>query len=274
MKETIECKDKNNRRHATWKVLGIFVAVAVLIYGFIFLFNYSIAYDHDTGGGWIPPSFAIIVYYFELAVASIIALVIVKIILKKRVRIWPLLLSAVLIPIICYNFNYRSFKRSGFLYPLVDKGGIFHFMAIGDYNFDGMNDELHHRLYDERERSSRYGGHFNDTIIKYIDTTVVGTGYSLDGFCFYDWETKIIDLHLIKNDIQYKQITIVVAFQDPALAQKVSFYLEGADPTLLNHTVNRDNTVSMVFDADICAKWQNNAEKEFFEIPIRYVIND
>lgn len=63
-------------------------------------------------------------------------------------------MSAVLLPTLCYQFNYHAFGKDGFLYPLVDKGGIFHFIVIGDYNFDGMNDELYHVKYDERDVSA------------------------------------------------------------------------------------------------------------------------
>ncbi len=206
-------EEKNNQKHITWKVLGIFAVVVALVCGVVFLYNYGIAYD-DNMEGWIPPSFAVVYYYFCVAVVAIIVSVFLKSIWKNRVRFWLLFLASVLIPIICYQFNYHTLKKDGILYPLVDEGGIFHFMAIGDYDFDGMNDEQHHRLYEEREYSSRYGGHFDDTIIDYIDTTAVGTGPSLSGtFCFYDWEERTIDLHLDKTGVDINRSRLRLLFK-------------------------------------------------------------
>lgn len=271
MEETTQSENKNNKPHTTCKVLGIFALTIIFICGFVFIINYNIAYDDDTGGGWLPPSFAVIFYYFWIVITSIIAAIVLKIFFKKRVRIWALLLISVFIPIICYNFNYHTLKRDGFLYPLVDKGGIFHFIAIGDYNFDGMNDEQHHILYDEREYSMRYGGHFDDTVIDYIDTSAIGTGGGLSGcFCFYDWEERIIQLFLDKDSVNLKQVEIIVAFQEASIAHDVSFYLDGVK---LNHTVSKDNTISIVFDDDTCSDLQNRIGGENRYIPIKYVVN-
>ncbi len=275
MKEAIKNEAKSSQRHTAWKVLGIFALVAILICGFVFIFNYNRAYDDYTGAGWFPPSFGIIVWHYLLAIIFIFVAIILKIALRKRVRIWMLLLASVLIPIFCYNFNFRAYGKDGFLYPLVDEGGIFHFIVIGDYNFDGMNDERYHILYDERQISSGCGGHFDDTIIDFIETTAIGTGASLEGtFCFYDWENRIIDLHLDKSDVEFKQIKITVVFQDPTMAERTAFYLRDSDGVLLDHTVNVNNSVSIVFDADTCADWQNTSENERIKIPIKYVVND
>ncbi len=272
MEETNKSENKNDQQHISRKVLGIFALTIILVCGFVFIINYNFAYDDDTGGGWIPPSFGVVFYYFLLAVASIITSIILKVVLKNRVRLWALLLSAILLPIICYNFNYQSLGKDGFLYPLVDEGGIFHFIVIGDYNFDGMNDEQYHLLYDERQYSSRYGGHFDDTIIDYIDTTATGTGGGLSGcHSFYDWEDRTIELFLNKDSVKLKQVKILVAFQEPSMAHNVSFYL---DDSKLNHTVSKYNTVSIIIDADTCSDLQNRIGGENRYIPIKYVVNE
>jgi len=69
--------------------------------------------------------------------------------------------------------------------------------------------------------------------------------------------------------VQFKQIKIIVAFQEPTMAQRAFFWLEDSE---LEHTINDNNTVAIVFDADTCAKWQNNSEKEYIKISISYVI--
>lgn len=272
MKENIKNENKNNQQHIAWKVLGIFALVMFLICGFVFIFSYNSAYDNHPGAGWLPPSFSVIVWYFLLAIVFIFVAIVLKIVLKKRVRIWTLLLSAVLLPILCYHFNYHAFDKDGFLYPLIDKGGIFHFIVIGDYNFDGMNDELYHIKYDERRHSTRYGGHFDDKIIDYIDTNAVGTGGGLSGcHCFYDWEERVIELYLDNDSVKLKQVEILVAFQEPSMAHNVSFYL---DDSKLNYTVNNNNTVSIIFDADTCSDLQNRLGVENRYIPIKYVVSE
>jgi hypothetical protein len=218
----------------------------------------------------VSPSFGVIVCHYLLAITFIFVAIILKITLKKRVRFWILLIASVLIPIICYHFNFRAFGKDGLLYPLVDKGGIFHFVVIGDYNFDGINDEVYHIKYDEREYSTRYGGHFDDTIIDYIDTNAVGTGGGLSGcHCFYDWEERVIQLFLDEDSVELKKVEILVAFQEPSLAHDVSFYL---DDFQLNHIVNENNTVSIVFDADACLALQKRLVGEERYIPIQYVV--
>ena len=272
MEENIKNESKNNQQHFAWKVLGIFVLTLILICGFVFIFNYNIAYDGDAGAGWLPPSFAVVYYYFLLTVAGIITSIILKVVLKKRVRIWALLLVCVFVPIICYNFNYNAFKKDGPFHFLVDKGGIFHFIAIGDYNFDGMNDEFYHINYEEREYSSRYGGHFDDTIVDYIDTNSIGTGGGLSGcFCFYDWEERVIELFLDKDSVKLKQVEILVSFQDKSIANNVSFYLDGRR---LSHTVNKYGVASIIFDANACLKLQNRIGGKNRYIPIKYVVKD
>ncbi len=254
------------------RILPLIFAVAIiLICGLVFIFNYSSAYNNDSGAGFIPPSFGVIYYFFLIALAFIIAAILLKVTLRKRVNIGTLLLSAVLLPILCYLFNYHSLGENGFLHFLVDDGGVLNFVVIGDYDFDGMNDEYHHILYDEREYSSRYGGHFDDTIIDYIDTTAVGTGAALSGcHCSYDWEEKVIKLYLAEGNVKLKQIKITVAFQDPSMAEKVSFYL---GDTELEHTLNEGNTVSIVFDAVSSSKLQNSIDRNHRYIPIKYVLN-
>ena len=53
-----EQKNKN----IIWKVPLIFALAIILICGVVFLFNYDIAYDDDSAGGWLPPSFGVIFY--------------------------------------------------------------------------------------------------------------------------------------------------------------------------------------------------------------------
>lgn len=258
--------------HVKWRALAIFAATLIIICGLVFLFKYDIAYDDLTDGGWLPPSIEVIVIYIFWAILALIASFLLKIFLKERVSIISLLLASVFIPIICYNFNYHTLKKEGPLYFLVDDGGIFHFITIGDYNFDGINDKRYHILYDERKYSSRYGGHFDDTIIDYIDTFAIGTGGGLSScHCFYKWEERYIMLFLDEVSVKLKQVEILVAFQDGVKAENVSFYL---DDYKLDHIVNKNNSISLIFDADTCLELQNRLIGEEWYIPIYYIVNE
>lgn len=274
MEENNYIKEESKKALAPWKVFFIFAAAIVLICGIIFLFDYNNAYKTSTDGGWIPPSFGVIYYYFLVSVVSIIVSIILKIILKKRVKIWSLIATAVLFPIFCYNFNILTYSKAGLLYPLVDKGGIFHFIVNHDFNFDGMNDEQHHLLYDERKYSTREGGHFDDTIIDYIDSTAIGTGPALSVFTSYDWENKIIDLHINNDNVIYKKVTITIAFIDPEMAKSSVFYFDKIIEPIQNVTINEDNTVTLMFDAETCADWQFKSGMDLIEIPIKYHVYD
>ena len=269
--------DENNiiteqkNKNTIWKVLLIFSLAIILICGIVFLFNYDIAYDDDSAGGWFPPSFSVIFLYFILSVFSICAAIILKRVYRKRVSIISLLAVAIIMPIICYQFNYNTLKKDGALYSLVDEGGIFHFIAIKDFNFDGMNDDRYHKLYDERRYSSRHGGHFDDEIIDYIDTVAIRRGPALNAFCSYDWEEKVIELHLNKDNIVYKEIIVTVAFQEAATAKKTSFYLNNSE---LTPDETSEKTVTFIFDAETCANWQSASEVVFIEIPFEYTVTD
>ncbi len=254
-----------------WKVLLIFTLAIIFICGVVFLFNYDIAYDDNSGAGWLPPSFSVIFLYFIFSVISIVAAIILKIVYKKRVSIISLLAVAIIMPIICYKFNYNTLKKDGALYPLVDEGGIFHFIAIKDFNFDGMNDERYHILYDERRDSARYGGHFNDKIIDYIDTVAIGTGPALNASCSYDWEEKVIELLLNRDNIVYKEIIVTVAFQEASVANRTSFYLNNSE--LIPDEIS-EKSVTFIFDAETCANWQSASEVEIIEIPFEYIVMD
>lgn len=261
----ITTEQKNEK--IIWKVLLIFALAIILICAAVFLFNYDTAYNDDSGAGWLPPSFGVIFLYFILSVVSIIAAITLKVVYRKRVSIFSLFAAAIILPIMCYQFNYNTLKKGGALYPLVDEGGIFHFIAIKDFNFDGMNDEEHHILYDERRYSCRYGGHFDDEVIDYIDTVAIGTGPALNAFCFYDWKTKVIDLHLNRDNIVYKEIIVTVAFQEKSTAKITSFYLDDVE---LIPDKTSEKTFTFIFDAETCANWQNESETEFIEILIEY----
>lgn len=264
---------KNKQKQFSLLILGIFVGVAILICGFVFIHNYDDAFVNRYDSLFSAREIMAIRYIF-LAMLYIVSAVVLKVIFRKRVRILVLLLTATIVPIICYHFNYITFKKDGALYPLVAEGGIFHFITIGDYNFDGINDQEYHILYDERQFSTTEGGHFNDTLVDFVNTTAIGTGGALHVTnCSYDWEMKTLNLEFQK-DVMFKEIKILVKFKDTENIENVSFHFKDDEFTTIKHTVENSNTLSITFDSQMCKQWQNNSEKEWVDIPIYIYVDE
>ena len=260
-------------------IFYVTVAVVVLVCLWIFLRNYDSVYNDYSGAGWLPPSFGVAAFYHVIlpfwAALAVGFLKLVFVSIEKKIRVWHLFLTVLILPMLCYHINYHALKEEGVLHPVVDDGGILNFIVIGDFNLDGMNDELHHRLYDEREHTASYGtyeGHVNK-----VKTKTIGVGYIES--CFPNLpenkDNNIIELHLDRDDVTIRSIEMMVTFFDASLAEKVSFYeiTPGGDVSV-PHTVNKDGTVSLAFDADTCAKWQENAENERIEIQLRYEFSE
>lgn len=253
-----------------WHAALIFAVCIFLICGLFFLVRYEDAYDTDTRGGWLSPGFGVAASHVIFAIVFSLSAIVLKVIFKKRVYLRVLLLTALLLPIILYNVSYHTLKKGGSFHFLVDKGGIFHFITIADWNLDGMNDELHHRTYDERVYLSRCTGHYEDTVIENIDVVATGTGKGLDGtYCSYDWEDKLIKLNMNKSGVEYKEIRIKVTFHSSTDAEKVLFRI---DKKVIPASKG-DKVATLTFDAAACAEFQNSSEKEYVRIPIEYLLD-
>ena len=123
-------------------IYSAFIAVFANVCAVVFIVNYNIAYDHSAHGGFIPPSFGVICYYFFITVAAVLIAVFIKFILSQKIKAWIIIPLALIIPILCYHVNYNALnKDGGVLYCLVDEGGPLYFLRSGDYNFDGINNE-------------------------------------------------------------------------------------------------------------------------------------
>ena len=277
MSEEMKSEMQEHAPKALRIAVGIFYVVIVLICNAIFLCGYKSVYNTDTGGGFLSPHDGVWFCHIFLSIAFAFAAVVFGFVLRgyfqRHVSIWKLLIPAVLLPMFLYGFNYLSFHKNGPLHFMVDEGGIFHFIVIGDYNFDGMNDEEYHRLYEEREYRTGAYSSLDDSLVDYIGTVAIGTGAGLHGcHCSYDWEDKVILWFLNKEDsVRLKQIEITATFRDPSLANDVSFCLDRSE---LNYTVKKNGKVSIFFDADACLALQNRLSEESRYIPIKMVVNE
>ena len=232
----------------TW----IFASLILVTCFLTFLFHYKSAYD--TAGYYISGRTVVIFYHLLIVIASILTACVLFAVFKKTLSLRVLVLIAALLPLLCYLVNYHTLKKDGLLYSLVDDGGIFHFIVIGDYDFDGMNDEEHHRLYEERD----------------MDSTGIGAG--LTGyFCKLNGEKRLLTLHLRKTGVEVKKIELEIKLADPVQAQSFSLYLQTDSGEIpVEYTVNENGNISVVFDADTCSEWQKNAENEFPVVTLRY----
>lgn len=87
MEENVKNSSKNYQQHTALTVLGIFALVIIFICGALFIFNYNLAYDDDSGAAWLSPRVAFIIWQYILAILFIFAAIVLKIFLKKRVRL-------------------------------------------------------------------------------------------------------------------------------------------------------------------------------------------
>lgn len=262
-----QSKPRNNT------VLWIFSAAIVVVCFVLFLFCYKWAY---RDGGIIPPSFGVKVYHFYVVIVAIFVAIALKAVFEKRVRLWTLLVASVLLPVLCYQVNYHTLKKDSIFFPLVDEGGIFHFIVIGDYDFDGMNDEWHHRLYEERTVTSMCAD--NGDVVRNMNAKLRGVGQSLDN-CFFTYDEEKnnrMKFHLYTT-VELKYVELVVSFYDPDTAQKISFYEVTEDGEVkIEHTINKEGKAVIYFDAETCAEYQSRCEegKTLVEIMFRFEVEE
>lgn len=261
------------------KALVLFITAIVLLCFFIFIFNYDIAY---AGGDIIPRSFTVVIYYFFLSVIAIMAAIVIKILLKEEASLSFLLTIAIILPILCYIINRQTLKEGGAFHFLVDEGGIFHFIAIKDFNFDGINDEEYHLMYETRTVGSGNGGSPTNKIIKSIITEATGIGKGLGAFSTYDEKNRQITLHLRKDNVVYEKIEMIIEFYDPndikpfnmSLISKNHFgkMLPVDYQIHCKYHTNEDNTLSIIINAEDCLTIQTNSENEYIEIVFSFSV--
>lgn len=261
-------KEKNSKYAITDKALVVYVIFSVvisLICAFVFLYDYRHVYDNDSGAGYLPPSLGMKVYYFYISIIFIIVSHIITKCIKNKTYLSILITLSIIIPIICYNINYHSFKKDGLLYSMVDEGGILQFLRIRDLNFDGVDDHLNYDGDDIREISDySYGSSNNEyEFIRNCKTTAVGKGGNLSIYTSYgDGDLR---LKIRKSRATYEYIKVTFTLFDNVNIEKISVFLYD---TALDITVESENTISILFDSDICSEWQKNSLEETIVIPI------
>ena len=239
-----------------WVVYASFIALIVVVCGFVLIYNADTAFDGDSGAGYIPPSFLMIYYTFAISLASVVAAVVMKLIMP-RTKILVLLLCALVLPYAQYVLNISLFK--GPLAPTIKEGGAFYFIANRDFNFDGYNDELYRKSFEERTVKCGYKiyeGPIND-----IEGRVTGKGKMLGGSSLRLKDENVM-VFAAGRDTVISRVEIDVTFSEKRFAETVKIYLvEDGNRTLIDAETLEGNKRRIIFDEDECARIQKENKR-------------
>jgi hypothetical protein len=241
--------------------------------GFLFLYAYRNAYDRNTNGGFFSPQDGVILDYILISVAAILLSVLFKIVWRRRLTLWVLLAISVILPILCWQINYHTLKRDGMLYFLVEEGGPLHFVTIHDFDLDGVDDSLDYTGDDVRTLTHSTLVHSDPHgIVEFMEYTIVGKGGKLDyAGCELNPSEGSLRIRLNKSRVTYERITVTLHLTEAYAAEDLVFYRGGER---LAVKVIDGHTLSVTFDADTCAEWQQQATEESFRVLIRCEAED
>ena len=85
----------------------------------------------------------------------------------------------------------------------------------------------------------------------------------------YSWcssHSDKVTLQLHKSRVTYDHIKVTLVLTDSVDAKKIVFYLFDSQ---LETTIENENTVSVIVDGDVCAKWQQTSLEELITVSIR-----
>lgn len=268
-------KEKRNEAPSFQTLVTLILSAAILTgCGFLFLCCYKAAYNDDAGAGYFSPADGVVFYHVCIAAAAVLVSVILKLVWRRRLALWLLLILSVCLPILSYQVNYHTLKRDGMLYFLVEEGGALHFMTINDFNFDGVDDSLGYSGEDLREHhGSTLTGKDPHGVVEKMEYTVVGRGGNLDNaYCearFGSGQIRINNLH--KSRVTYERITVTLHLEEGVDPHRITASMSGSPVEV---TVVDEHTVTVTFNADTCAAWQQNSLEESFSVTLRYALDD
>lgn len=241
--------------------------------GFLFLYAYGSAYDRSTNGGFFSPRDGVVFNYILIALAAVLLSILLKIVWRRRLTLRILLAVSVILPILCWQLNYHTLKRDGMLFFLVEEGGPLHFVTIHDFDFDGVDDSLHYTGDDVRTLTGSTLAHSDPRgIVEFMEYTVVGKGGKLDyAGCELNSSEGTLRIRLNKSRVTYEKITVTLHLTEAYAAEDLVLYRGGER---LAVKVMDGHTLSVTFDADTCAEWQQHATEETFRVLIRYEAED
>ena len=245
------------------RIYVIFIVLIILVSTVLLLFNADTAFDGDAGSGYVPPSFLMVLYTVGISFAALVIALVLKVVIPKT-KLWALLLCALLLPYVQYGINMSLF--SGPLKGTIEDGGMFYFIVNRDFNFDGYNDKLYQKSFEERTVTgagySTTRGAFEEVVPR-----VTGKGKLLGrssvrwkdysdpdkGIAFVAGESTVIS-----------RVEIEITFKSAAIAQKAKAYLvvDGTrKPVDLKKVGDDDKTFVIVLDENECSRIQKEKKR-------------
>ena len=191
------------KRHNVILPYIFFALIILLVCSFVFILNHRIAYDTTKGGSDLfPPYFTLLLYFLLIVIAAVLGALLLKACFRKKINRWVLLIIAFAMPVMGYGLNYYAFKaNSGPLYALVDEGGILHFMAIGDFNLDGVSDKEDRLLNSERTVTIAASADTKNQTLKKATVQITGVGKLEQAYCSSSTKSNTWSLHFDKEQM-------------------------------------------------------------------------
>ena len=260
----------------TWTVCIIFAVLIVLVCLIDFLYKYDIAYNGNTNGGFLPRNFELLFDHLQIGFLALIVAIILKLLLRKRIRLVPLLLVAFCLPAICHTTNKYLFMRDGLLYPMVCDGGVLNFLVINDLNLDGINDEEYRLKHEERAYGQLSGSSSDNKVLKNVQLRAYGKGEGLEHIFGSDgsiWKEQMWQVHLDifgDRELSLTRLELTFNFWNKSDGERARLYIvdkEGEIICELSCEVLSDGGVKTVID-------NSNVEglSEKREIYVKYVL--
>jgi len=246
----------------------ICLAFGILLYlanFFWFFLLYDVIFSNDWAG------FGALLICLQISLAFLILGVFLFFALREtkyRVKFRTLFLTVLLVPLLSGAFHNGLFhKNEGPLHSWVDRGGVFYFLRIGDFDFDGENDRQHRERTTERTEN-KWATYLEEAGIHQIKGTVTGTGLPMLGDLSLWEKNRELRLHL-NLDTEYRRICYTFHFFQPEDAERFQLEVKGQNrggecvpvPYTLNYQLipNDDHTVTLVLDAKDCRLIQDHA---------------
>lgn len=266
--------ERSNTSPSLHTMVAVLLSAAIAAAcGFLFLYAYGSAYDRNTNGGFFSPRDGVVFNYILIALAAVLLSVLLKIVWRRRLTLRILLAVSVILPILCWQINYHTLKRDGMLYFLVEEGGPLHFVTIHDFDFDGVDDSLDYTGDDVRTLAGSTLAHSDPRgIVEFMEYTIVGKGGKLDyAGCELNSSEGTLRIRMNKSRVTYEKITVTLHLTEAYAAEDLVLYRGGERLAVM---VMDGHTLSVTFDADTCAEWQQHATEETFRVLIRYEAED
>lgn len=245
------------------RVYVIFIVLIILVSTVLLLFNADTAFDGDAGSGYVPPSFLMVLYTVGISFVALVIALVLKVVIPKT-KLWALLLCALLLPYVQYGINMSLF--SGPLKGTIEEGGMLYFIVNRDFNFDGYNDKLYQKSFEERTVTgagySPSKGAFENVVPR-----VTGKGKLLGrshvGWMDYSDPDKGIAFAAGESTV-ISRVEIEITFRSAAIAQKAKAYLvvDGTrKPVDLKKVGDDDKKFVIVLDENECSRIQKEKKR-------------